>query len=234
MPQGFIVYESQSSVSPAQVRALQVDAAVRLENAAAQASSSATGPSAMPHLATPNHTLGAVAPAITADALLQQLPLMSASTEEPPAFTGQVIRGLSAMIHQRGGVMNMRLDPPELGELRVQMTLARGVVSAEFHASNAQAQGLLEKNLTALRSTLESQGLTVERLTVHVAAPFNGQSSMREDSNQGTPNQPQRHSHDAAGGESRGRRDEQGQDTPRQYRRAEFAGMFGAEAEISR
>jgi flagellar hook-length control protein FliK len=30
--------------------------------------------------------------------------------------------------------MTMRLDPPELGQLRVQMTLARGTVSASFIA----------------------------------------------------------------------------------------------------
>ena len=55
------------------------------------------------------------------------------------AFASRVVRGLSAMVNQRGGVMTMRLDPPELGQLRVQMSLQAGVVSARFFAEQGQA-----------------------------------------------------------------------------------------------
>jgi len=121
----------------------------------------------------------------------------------------------------------MRLDPPELGALRVQMTLTRGIVSAEFQASTPQAQGLLEKNLPVLRSALEGQGLTVDRLTVH-SSPTSGQQSMRDDGHTSSNGQGQRHNHDAAGGESRGRRDGQGREQPRHFAHAEFAGLFNA------
>lgn len=80
----------------------------------------------------------------------------------------RVMRSLTTMMNQRGGVMNIRLDPPELGELRIQMVLGRGSVSATFEATNEQTQAMLNKNLSALRTALESQGLTVERLHVQV------------------------------------------------------------------
>lgn len=130
-----------------------------------------------------------------------------------PTFASQAIRGLTAMLNQRGGAMTLRLDPPELGALRVQMTLVGGNVSAEFTAGSQQTQALLDRHMGALRQSLESQGLNVERLTVH-AAPASSSSqhpSMRNDDGGANPQQHGQHSnnqHNAAGGESRGRRDD--------------------------
>ena len=131
------------------------------------------------------------------------------------------------MVNQRGGVMNMRLDPPELGQLRIQMTIVRGIVSAEFQASTQQAHVLLDKNMAALRNALEGQGLTVERLAVHVA-PGAGQHTMRNDANGGdNSNQWQRQQeHNAGGQESRGRRDEQPDRPSQALHPADFAALF--------
>lgn len=95
-------------------------------------------------------------------------------------FTNRIVRGLTAMINQRGGVMTMRLDPPDLGELRIQMSLSRGVVSAQFEASNPQAHELINKHLATLRSSLESQGLTVERLQSQAPPAASSQETTEE------------------------------------------------------
>jgi flagellar hook-length control protein FliK len=136
-------------------------------------------------------------------------------TPEGDPAAGQVVRGLAAMVNQRGGVMKMRLDPPELGELRIQMTIARGIVSADFQASSPQAHALLEKSIAALRSALEGQGLAVDRLTVHMSSTGStGHSSSagQDDSGQQQPGQQQgaRSHADAGQGESRGRQEGDG------------------------
>jgi flagellar hook-length control protein FliK len=121
---------------------------------------------------------------------------------EATRSTAPIVRSLSALVNQRGGVMTMRLDPPELGQLRIQMHLGRGVVSADFHAATAPARALLEKHLSVLRSALEAQGLTVERLSVHVTTSGTNAAGAEAQDQGGAGAETDR---DAAGEESRGR-----------------------------
>ena len=184
--------------APASARAVQIDAAVRVENA--------TGQPALLQLAAP---LPASLPSSTTAGVVQALP--TPSTPTPSAypdhdpFTARILRGLSATLNQRGGVLTMRLEPPELGQLRIQMTITQGTVSAEFQAATPQAQALLERSLAVLRSALQGHGLTVERLTVHTAQQVNAQATRQDAPDQQT--QQNRHHADAGKGESRGRRD---------------------------
>ena len=124
------------------------------------------------------------------------------------------------MMNQRGGVMNLRLDPPELGELRIQMALGRGSVSATFEASNEQTQAMLNKNLSALRTALESQGLTVERLHVQVnqgsSAQAQPEDATDDQSRQGGSGQEENQKSDQQDGES----------GDRQQRQSEFSSLF--------
>ena len=103
--------------------------------------------------------------------------------------------------------MSMRLSPPDLGDLRVQMTIARGTVSVQFFAASAQAEALLERSMGSLRAGLESHGLQVERITVHAQSGSTAGPATREHAGDQDTNQSRQH-HDAGDGESRGRRDE--------------------------
>ncbi len=125
-----------------------------------------------------------------------------------------LVRGLNAMVNHSGGVMTMRLEPPELGQVRVQMTIAQGTVTAHFQPATAEAQAILERSIPALRAALEAHGLAAERLTVQ-SAPQPAASARDQAHDQ--PGQ-ERHHQDAGGGESRGRRDGAPQD--RQQRAA--------------
>jgi flagellar hook-length control protein FliK len=223
--------------NPAATRAEQLNAAVRFENAnaidanllhgttAGKHARPFAGDSALNNSATPLRAGGSVASWVT-----------MATGAEGEAFTAQVSRGMSAMMSQRGGAMSMRLTPPELGELRVQMTLSRGVVTAEFQASTAHAHSLLERGMNTLRAALESQGLTVDRLTVHGMAHAAGQSSLRDDSagqwSSSHDSSQDRSNHDAAGGESRGRQEHTDCGAERRYASADFGDfMDGLNAE---
>lgn len=175
-------------------RAMQVQAAIHLENATGQA---------------PSPDLSVVKPALVAAAAPNLTsPAADASNPTEPrqdVLSSQVLRGLNAMVNQRGGVLNMRLEPPELGQLRVQMTIARGVVTAQFHASTQQAQALLDQSMASLRSALENHGLTVDRLTVTTSAP-NQHADVRD--GQSDEQAPHQQHGDAGQGRSRGRRDD--------------------------
>jgi hypothetical protein len=189
---------------PAASRAEQLEAQIRLENATGQPAAT-DGSSRIAAVPT-----GANGSSLNGEQNGQNLPGQNAGNADraipdESRFTGRVVRGLTAMLNSRGGTMTMRLDPPELGQLRVQMTLARGTVSASFIAQTPQAHALLEKNLAALRIALESQGLTVERLSVQSQQSSNQQGHLMNDD--GTNRQQEQQRQDAAGGESRGRRE---------------------------
>ncbi len=126
------------------------------------------------------------------------------SRETMPAMTQRVVRGMSTLVNQHGGVLNMRLSPPELGDLKVQMTVVRNVVMAQFQATTPEAHAVLEKSITALRTSLESQGLTVERLSVHLNQSANTGHGMTQDHGEQSSNQERQN---AGGGASRGHRE---------------------------
>lgn len=125
-------------------------------------------------------TVGAVrssqAPALSARTA--QVRAASASTGPSEAdqtrFAAQVSRGLAAALVQKGDgprIVTLRMHPESLGQVRVQLGMEGQSVSARFEAATPEARDLLDRSLGALRSSLESRGLHVERLHVNLAAP---------------------------------------------------------------
>lgn len=148
---------------------MQVQDAVRVENVTGQAPTTGLGAKVgQPVTAAPSFVGATVDDGVTP----QSSPSPSGSLLDGDRVSGRIVRGLSAMVNQRGGVMHMRLDPPDLGVLRVQMTIARGTVTAEFQPTTVQAHALLEQGMGVLRAALESHGLIVDRLTVQAAPPL--------------------------------------------------------------
>ena len=65
--------------------------------------------------------------------------------------------------------MHIRLDPPELGALQVTVEMRDGSLNATFQTSNDDATRLLSHSLGQLKTALESQGVTVDKLQVQQA-----------------------------------------------------------------
>jgi flagellar hook-length control protein FliK len=85
--------------------------------------------------------------------------------------------------------MQIRLDPPELGALKVMVEMRDGVMNATFQTSNEQATQLLSHSLNQLKHVLESQGMSVERLQVEQAprnehSGRNGEDGQRQQEQQ--------------------------------------------------
>lgn len=144
------------------------------------------------------------------------------SNQSAQASGNLAAKGLDILAKQRGGSITMRLEPPALGQLRVELQISQGAVVADFTAATAEARTLLEANLGMLRERLESHGLSVERISVHGGRGAEGaavgqapqSSDLRQDSNSGGGGDARDRGdrggarQDAAGGESRGRRDD--------------------------
>lgn len=119
------------------------------------------------------------------------------------AFEASVARGLGAAVRQRGGTITVQLQPEALGSLRIRMDIERGVVTARFDASTAQARDLLTKNMEMLRTSLEARGLSVDKLQVTLASPGSGQGGQAGQQH-ASGEQGRAHHHDAGDGQSRG------------------------------
>lgn len=68
-----------------------------------------------------------------------------------------------------GGSLRLRLSPPELGALRLELTLRNGVMHAHVEAETSAARNLLLDNLPALRERLAEQNIKVEQFDVDLA-----------------------------------------------------------------
>jgi flagellar hook-length control protein FliK len=106
-------------------------------------------------------------------------PAPSPEIEFAQANHDKIVSGVQSQLLPHGGAMQIRLDPPELGALKVMVEMRDGVMNATFQTSNEQATQLLSHSLNQLKHVLESQGVTVERLQVQ-QAPKSEQSSSDE------------------------------------------------------
>lgn len=96
----------------------------------------------------------------------------SGSSEEtiqvdPTRFVGRVTKAFHTA-QERGGVLQLRLSPPELGALKLQLVVKDGVLSATLETENAHARRVLLDHLPALRDRLAEQNIRVERFDVDV------------------------------------------------------------------
>lgn len=80
-------------------------------------------------------------------------------------FVDRVARALQAT-GDRGGTLRIRLSPPELGSLTLEVKVQGGAVSARVEADTPAARSLLLENLPVLRERLAEQGLRVDQFDV--------------------------------------------------------------------
>ncbi|MEX2213103.1 MAG: flagellar hook-length control protein FliK [Phycisphaeraceae bacterium] len=87
---------------------------------------------------------------------------------------GRVVRGLQSAVNQRGGSVTLRLTPPELGAVRIELMVKDGVVNARFTAQHESVRNLLMDQMGHLRTALDRQGLTVEKIEVQTNSSSQG------------------------------------------------------------
>lgn len=95
-------------------------------------------------------------------------------------FVQRVANAFAAM-GQRSGPVRLKLYPPELGSLRMEITVKNGALSAKVEAETAVTKSLLLDNLPVLRERLAEQGIKVERFDVGFSDQQQGGPSERPD-----------------------------------------------------
>ena len=95
-------------------------------------------------------------------------------------FVGRV-EGAIRSAHQRDGRVQVRLSPPELGALRIELSLHQGGLSARIEAETSAARNMLLDNLPALRERLAAQDVQIERFDVDVRRDGSGSGAPGQD-----------------------------------------------------
>jgi flagellar hook-length control protein FliK len=124
--------------------------------------------------ATSNQTAAqgtAAAPKVAGPAIAQPPEVQFADSNHD-----SIVTGVKAQLMPHGGAMEIRLDPPELGALKVMVEMRDGTMTATFQTSNEEATRLLSHSLNQLKHVLEGQGVSVERLQVQQAPKSDSQS----------------------------------------------------------
>jgi flagellar hook-length control protein FliK len=80
----------------------------------------------------------------------------------------QVAAHAQAALRAGKSEIEVRLDPPDWGRIRVRVTSGAEGVTAHIEASMAPVREVLESNLPALRHALAQAGVNVDRFSVSV------------------------------------------------------------------
>jgi len=109
-------------------------------------------------------------------------------------FAQRVSRAFEAL-GDRGGSLRLKLSPPELGNLNLEVTVQQGVLTARLETETPAARNLLLESLPGLRDRLAQQDIRVERFDVELmdrrsgggAEQFTGQSDSGRQSPERSP-----------------------------------------------
>ena len=93
-------------------------------------------------------------------------------------FVQRVARACEA-VGERGGTVRLRLHPPELGSLRLEVTVRNGTMNARLEVETTGARNMLLDHLPALRERLAEQEIRVGRFDVDLTGRSPGGSAER-------------------------------------------------------
>jgi flagellar hook-length control protein FliK len=97
----------------------------------------------------------------------------SGSLNEEVRVLDQVLNQLS---FNRAGDKNrvvIRLNPQELGEIKLELVMDKDHLKAQMVAQTRQVQEILEKHMPRLQEALQNQGIKVDQIEVSVDSQSN-------------------------------------------------------------
>ena len=110
-------------------------------------------------------------------------PSAATSDADRLRFVQRVTRAFQAA-GDNGGQVKLRLSPPELGSLQLNITMKDGTMTAHIQAETSSAQNLLLNNLPDLRERLAQQDIRIERFDVDLMDHSPGGMPQTPDQNQ--------------------------------------------------
>ncbi|MDP8224565.1 MAG: flagellar hook-length control protein FliK [Candidatus Lernaella stagnicola] len=89
-------------------------------------------------------------------------------------------RHMLRKIDQGGGTIRMRLDPPELGRIRLEINVKNDVVRAEAVVEHIQAKQILNENVQQLKDMLSEKGLDLQQFDVYEQLQNGGRDGLND------------------------------------------------------
>ncbi|MDH3346561.1 MAG: flagellar hook-length control protein FliK [Desulfobulbaceae bacterium] len=109
--------------------------------------------------------------------------LPSGVTVSEHHIINQVAARITTNKSNNSSQLTLRLQPEELGELKLEIRMERDSIKAHIIAQNPHVQDILERNLPRLREALEQNGLHLEHIEVSVAADNNSNEGFFKENN---------------------------------------------------
>jgi flagellar hook-length control protein FliK len=126
--------------------------------------------------------------AVMSQALPQHMAATPAPVAPPPGapvaddfIFNQVAERFQLHTRNQETQLHIKLNPAELGELKIDLTMKEGSIRAHIVAQSGQVQEVLEKNMVRLKSILEGQGFTIEEILVSIKAEDTGSFGPQQD-----------------------------------------------------
>ncbi len=91
---------------------------------------------------------------------------MKAEAGRDELNAARITRGIENAVKQRGGSLTIRMSPPDMGIVKLELEMKGGAVTARLQAEHDSVRQMLTQKITQLHSALEGQGLQVDKLTV--------------------------------------------------------------------
>jgi flagellar hook-length control protein FliK len=164
--------------------------------------------------ATPHHRAAeSASPSSNADARAAPRAPTSASDTAPAEHAAdsadrisnieRIVRIVRRQLDREKSSAIVRLDPPELGLLRLRLDLAKNALSLDVRTHTHLAHRLLSEQLDRLRDGLAAAGIQLERVDIHPPPreALDQPGAWRQDD----PSQPDRHDRPHAGSDGAGR-----------------------------
>ncbi|WP_162299785.1 flagellar hook-length control protein FliK [Marinospirillum perlucidum] len=95
------------------------------------------------------------------------MPMTPGMAQAAAQANAEALANRIQMMQTRGmQIAEMRLDPPDLGKMKIQLRVQGDQASVVFQSPNAQARDLMENALPRLREMMEEQGLSLTDASV--------------------------------------------------------------------
>lgn len=140
-------------------------------------------------LAAPAATTPVVTPTRPlSDAVLAQATLAANGNAMEKVVSHQVSKALVQHLPNGDKMMVLRLTPPELGTVKIEVIERQGVLSARLHAEDDGVRLALERFLPSMRQDLRAHDAPIRELTLSDQAQFqrsfaDGQQQQQQDAN---------------------------------------------------
>ena len=106
----------------------------------------------------------------------------------------QIVKAAKVNLTEVGGDMSLRLDPPHLGTVHMNVSVVEGSVTASIQTTTESARQVLQADLATLKENLANSGIHVDKINVSVGGDQNQAWQQSHSGGHGSPSEGRAHS----------------------------------------